>query len=293
MVDTHRLMERVDALQQRHNWSAFAVGVVKKYGDDGAGNLAALLAYYGFLSLFPLLLVAVTVLGYVLHGHPGLQHDVLRSALADFPVIGSQIARNVTSLRGNVFGLVIGLVGTFYGGLGVANAAQLAMNRVWDVPKVEQPGFVPRLVRSLALVATIGVGVLVTTALAATGAQLGVLGPFGRAAVELAVTVLQIALFVVAFDMLTAGDIGWRSHVPGAIPAGILWQILSTFGSVYVDHGLRGMSQTYGMFAIVIGLLTWIYLLSQVVLFAAEINVVRARRLWPRQLAAATATVGA
>ena len=126
------------------------VGVVKKYGDDNGGNLAALLADDGFLSLFPLLLVALTVLGYVLHGHPGLQHDVVNSALADFPVIGSQIAHNVSSLHGTLLALVVGLLGTLWGGLGVANAAESALNRVWDVPVAEQPGFVPRVTRASA-----------------------------------------------------------------------------------------------------------------------------------------------
>ncbi len=277
-------VERTDRFQQRHPATAFTYGVVKKYGDDGAGRLAALLAYYGFLSLFPLLLVAVTVLGFVLHGHPGLQHHVVNSALADFPVLGSQIAGNVSSLHGSVFGLVVGLLGTLWGGLGIANAAQYAMNRVWAVPDGERPGFVPRLLRSLGLIATIGLGVLATTVLATAGGAVTAFGILGTVLVEIAVTALQVALFVVAFRMLTTAGIGWRQHLPGAIPAGIVFQVLDTFGGLYIEHGVRGMSQTYGMFAIVIGLLTWIYLLAQVVLYAAEINVVRARRLWPRSL---------
>ena len=285
-MSPRRVVARIDAFQQRHALTAFMVGVVKKYGDDNGGNLAALLAYYGFLSLFPLLLVALTVLGYVLHGHPGLQHDVVNSALADFPVIGSQIAHNVTSLHGTLLGLVVGLLGTLWGGLGVANAAQSALNRVWDVPVAEQPGFVPRVTRSLGLVATIGFGVLVTTLIATAGGVLSSFGIVGRVLVVIAVVLVQIALFVVAFNMLTTADIGWRAHVPGAIPAGIIWQLFATFGGVYINHVLKGMSQTYGMFAIVIGMLTWIYLQAQVVLYAAEINVVRERRLWPRSLVA-------
>jgi YihY family inner membrane protein len=166
----------------------------------------------------------------------------------------------------------------------VANAAQHALNRVWDVPVAERPGFVPRVARSLGLIATIGFGVLVTTLIATAGGVLSSFGTAGRVLVVLAVIVLQIALFVVAFNMLTTADIGWRAHVPGAIPAGIIWQLFATFGGLYINHGLKGMSQTYGMFAIVIGMLTWIYLQAQVVLYAAEINVVHARRLWPRSL---------
>ena len=127
---------------------------------------------------------------------------------------------------------------------------------------------------------------LVTTLIATVGGVLSSFGIVGRVLVVVAVVLLQIALFVVAFNMLTTADIGWRAHVPGAIPAGIIWQLFATFGGVYINHVLKGMSQTYGMFAIVIGMLTWIYLQAQVVLYAAEINVVRARRLWPRSLVA-------
>ncbi len=283
-MNPRRIVERVDEFQQRHTFTAFMYGVVKKYGDDTGGNLAALITYYGFLSIFPLMLVAVTVLGYVLQGNPGLQHDVVNSALADFPVIGSQIARNVSSLHGNVFGLVIGLLGMFWGGLGVANASQYAMNRVWDVPVRERPGFVPRVLRSVGLIATIGLGVVTTTAVASAAGAVSAFGIVGTVLVVVAVTVLQIALFVLAFHLLTAADVPWRQHLPGAIPAGILWQILATFGGLYVNHSLRGMSQTYGMFAIVIALLAWIYLQAQVVMYSAEINVVRARKLWPRSM---------
>src|SRR5262249_13110160 len=134
----------------------------------------ALLTHYAFLSLFPLLLVLVSVLGFVLHGHPDLQQDIIDSALADFPIIGDQIARNVHSLGGNGIALVVGLLTSLYGGLGVANAAQNAMNQVWSVAVTARPGFVPRTLRSLGLIGTLGVGVVVTTLVTAvvSGANL-------------------------------------------------------------------------------------------------------------------------
>ncbi len=258
---------------------------MKKYGEDQGGNLAALVTYYGFLSLFPLLLVALTVLGYVLHANPGLQHDLVNSVLRDFPIIGSQISENVQSLHGSLPALALGLVATLYGGLGVARAAQDAMNRIWGVPRAERPAFVPRLLRSLEMVGLIGVGAIATTGLSAIASSTAALGPAGRVLLIAGATASNVGLFLVLFNVSTVAETTWRMHVPGAIVAGVLWEVLQSFGGLYVAHSLRGMTQTYGFFAIVIGLLAWIYLEAQVVLLSAEINVVHHRHLWPRSLA--------
>lgn len=257
-MDVQRYVRAVDGLQQSHRALAFPFAVIKKYGDDQGGNLAALIAYYGFLSLFPLLLVFFTVLGYVLHGHPGIQQDLRTSALSDFPVIGDQISRNVTSVRGSGIGLAIGIVGTLWGGLGIANAAQNAMNRVWEVPMRARPGFLPRVARSLAAIGTIGLGILLTTLLSGIGSGSGGLGAGLRVAALLASLLTNTVLFVVAFRVLTANDVGWHDLVPGAVIAAIAWEVLQALGGLYVSHVLRGMSQTYGLFAIVLGLLAWI-----------------------------------
>jgi YihY family inner membrane protein len=279
-----RAAKRVDALQQRFRPSAFVVGVLKKFGDDQGGNYAAQLTYYGFVSLFPLLLVLVTVLGYVLQDNPKLQSDIIDSAVADLPVIGDQIRTNVHSLHGNGIGLVIGLLVILYGGLGLANAAQDAMNRVWEVPIRSRAGFFPRLLRSLALIGTLGVGILVTTFLSRFGAANANLAMESRAVLYIGGVLLNVGLFTVAFIVLTSRSLGWRDVLPGAIVAAIGWEILQAIGAWFVQRQLNHMSPTYGLFAIVIGLLLWIFLEARVVLYAAEVNVVRAQRLWPRSL---------
>ena len=134
MPDIEKVVRAVDRLQQRYGPTAFVFAVFKKFGDDGCGNIAALITYYGFVSLFPLLLVAVTVLGFVLEGNEDLQHQLVDSALANFPIIGDQIQANVGKVQGSGVGLTIGIVLTLYGGLGIANVAQHAMNRIWGVP---------------------------------------------------------------------------------------------------------------------------------------------------------------
>ena len=108
-----RLLDRIDAFQQRHRFPGFIFAVLKKFGDDSAGSLSALITYYAFLSLFPLLLVLVTVLGYVLHGNQDLQRRIIDSALGDFPVIGQQLRDNISSVKGNGIGLVVGILVTF------------------------------------------------------------------------------------------------------------------------------------------------------------------------------------
>src|SRR5256886_10798109 len=109
-----RIVARVDAFQQRRRWTAFPYAVIKKFGDDQAGNLAALIAYYGFFSIFPLLLVFVTALGLLLHGDPSLQRSIEQSALRNFPVIGPQISENVHSISRNGLALGVGIAGTLW-----------------------------------------------------------------------------------------------------------------------------------------------------------------------------------
>ncbi len=292
MPDLQRVVRRIDNFQQRHRPLAFVFAVIKKFGDDQGGNLCALITYYGFLSLFPLLLVLVTILGFVLQHNPDLQDDVLNSALAQFPIIGDRIHESLGSLKGNGFGLVIGLLITFYGGLGVCNAAQDAMNRVWEVPIRERPGFLPRILRSLALIGTLGLAILITTVLSGVGGGSGNFPAWARIGLIFVAFAFNVGLFLIAFRVLTVRDVKWGDLWPGAIIAAIGWQVLQVIGGAIVSHQLKGMSATYGLFALVIGLLAWIFLQARIVLYAAEVNVVRAQRLWPRSIAPPPLTDG-
>lgn len=278
------LLLRLDRFQQRHRWAAFPYAVQRKYGDDHAGNLAALIAYYGFFSLFPLLLSLVTVLGFVLQGNEHLQQQVLDSALLQFPILGDQLRENIHSVQGNGIALAFGLAGTLYGGLRIANVAQNALNEVWDVPEVHRPGFLRSLLRSIGILAVVGTGILVSTALAGVAGAVSSLAGVSRVLLLAGAFVLTAAMFLLAFRLLTVADVAMRDLVPGALAGAVAWQVLQAAGGYYVSHQLQGASQTYGFFAVVIGLLSWMYLQAQVVLYAAEINVVRARRLWPRAL---------
>jgi YihY family inner membrane protein len=280
----NRAVGRVDEWQQRHRVPAFVVGVVKKYGDDRGGQLAALVTYYGFLSLFPLLLVLVTVLGFLLHDNPSLRHDLLDSALADFPIIGPQLRRNVSALGGNGLGLVIGLLGLIWGSLGVAQAAQHATAQVWNVAMARRPSFFPRLARSLLILAVLAVAIGVTTGLAAV-ATLVPSSIVVTVVSTLLLVALNAALYWLAFRVLTPKEVATRDLWPGAIVGGVAWTALQALGGWLVARQLRHTSELYGTFGVVLGLLFFLYLAAQIMVYAAEVNVVKARGLHPRSLA--------
>jgi YihY family inner membrane protein len=280
------LLGAIDRYQRAHPWAGFPYAVVKKFGDDQAGNLAALVAYYGFFSLFPLLLVLVTVLGFLLHSDPHLRDRIVSSALAQFPVIGDQLRGNVGGLSGSGVGLAVGLVGLLWGGLGAMQAMQNAMNGVWNVPMKNRPNFIGTRVRAVLMLGVLGAAIVASTLVAGIGVS-GANRPLAIRVVGLVLTVaVDLGLFLLAFRVLTDLDLRWGQLLPGAAVAAVAWAILQIVGGYYVSHQLKGASQTYGMFAVVIGLLSWLYLQAQLTLLAAEVNVVRERRLWPRGLQA-------
>jgi membrane protein len=285
------ISDRLDALQQRHARFGLPLAVAYKFFDDQGVYLAALITYYGFLSLFPLLLLAVTVLGFVLHHDPALRTRILTSALSDFPIVGQQIRDDVRGYRGSVTGLVFGLIGSLYGGLGVAQAGQNAMNQIWAVPRHLRPNPLRGRVRGLRLLLLLGGGVLVTTALSAvtSGAQEIANGLTGvgvgiRLLSLLASVLVNLVLFVMAFRLLTVETLSVRDVAVGAVFAAVLWQVLQTLGTYYLLHKVKGATEVYGTFGLVLGMIAWIYFEALIVVFCAELNVVLRRQLWPRAL---------
>jgi YihY family inner membrane protein len=276
------ILRKVDAFQKRLAALAFPFAVVRKFGDDQAGNLAALIAYYGFFSLFPLLLVLVTVLGMILRTNPDLQTRILDSALANFPVIGTEISRNVHALEGSGATLAVGIALTLWAGLGVVKATQTAMNSVWNVPFQHRPNFLRSTLRALIMLGVLGVMTLVSAAAGTIG---GGSGQWWLVILGLAVSlIVNLFLFLLAFRILTSESLTWGDVLPGAAAGSVAWTILQALGGYYVSRQLQGASEVYGTFAMVIGLLAWIFIGAQVTLLAAEVNVVRKRHLWPRSL---------
>jgi membrane protein len=284
------MVSRADAYQRRHHWAGLPLAVLYKFFDDQGTYLAAQITYYGFVALFPLLLLLATILGYALHDNQHLQKQVLDSALAQFPVIGDQIITNIRSFHGSIAGLVIGILGCVYGGLGIVQATQTMLNKVWGVPRNSRPNAVRARLRSLLLLAFGGASVIVTTVLSAVGAAADSYGASLGVSVRALATALAIALnmtlFIVAFRVLTARPLTIRQTRAGAIAAAVIWQALQLTGALLLGHKLKGATATYGLFGLVLGLLAWIYLGAITVVICAEFNAVRAGQLWPRALLA-------
>jgi membrane protein len=272
-------LRALDRRQQKSPRMSFIAAVVKKFGDDQAGQLAALIAYYGFVSLFPLLLVLVTVLGFVLQGDPGEQKRILDGALGQFPIVSDQL--KLHSLTGSDAALAIGVVGSLLAGMGITGATQNAFNRIWNVPFKHRPNFLFARLRGLRMLAVLGTLSIVSTTAAGFVGSSSHAAPAVIAGIVVAF-VFNLALFMTAFKLLTAVEVPWRDLLPGVIVAAVCWQLLQHLGGFYVDHELKRTGPLYGVFALVLGLLAWLFLGAQLTIFAAEINVVRLQRLWPR-----------
>ena len=278
-----RQVRRIDRFQQRHVVLAFPWAVMQKFGNDQAGGKAAPMAYYGLVALFPLLLLLATILGFVLAGNPALREQMINSALGSIPVIGDQLRSQVHPLEGSNTALIIGIIGTIYGSLGVGFAAQNAMNTVWNIPFVRWPNIYKRYLRTFGVIGLLGLAVLSSTALTTFGTAIA----NGAAATVFSIVgsfLVNLGLFLLAFMVLTAESLRPRDVAVGVVCAAVFWQTLQLIGTWYVARGLAQASPTYGIFAIVITLLSWLYLGSQTTLLAAEINVVLRYRLWPRSV---------
>jgi YihY family inner membrane protein len=284
-----RVLRRADRFQQSHAPLAFAYAVIKKFGDDRGGQLGGLIAFYGFLSFFPLMLVTVTLTAFLAHGNAHLAKQIRTSALSQFPVVGPDLAGNVKALPGSGLGLAVGLVGLLWGAQGVTQSVQYAFAEVWHIPYKDRPAFLVRTLRGFTLFALLGGGVVVTAFLASLGSLLGH-SVIAAAAGFVLGAVVSVALYVTVFRMLSPHDVGWRDLLAGAVVAGVAWQVLQVVGVQLVAHQLRHSSQLYGTAGVVLGLISFLVLAAQITLYGLEINVVRAQRLWPRSMLPETLT---
>jgi membrane protein len=283
-VNLSHSLSRLDSLQQRRPALGLPVAVIKKFLDDGADALGVQIAYWGFFSVFALLLVFASILGFVFQSDPSLQHQLLDSTLERMPVIGPQISGDIGTLTGSRVALAVGVLAALWTGLGVTLAIGNALDRIWAVPYVERPGFLSSRWRSLLVLASVGsINVLATVAVGLVTA-----GAAGTAATKvlglIASAVIDLVLFTASFRLLTAAPVTIREVLPGALLAAGCWLGLQAVGGVFVTQVLAGSSQTYGGFAAVVGLLSWLLIAAELILIAAELNAVLARGLWPRSL---------
>lgn len=274
----------LDRWQRRHRPVGFVLAVLRKFGDDRAGSLAALVSYFAFFSVFPLFLALTSVLGMVLEDQPALRDRITGAATDQVPILGPSLAAG--ELTGSRTAVVIGITVALWSGLKVIDAAQNALNDVWDVPMIGRPSLAKRRLKSLALLGLLGVSLLATVVISTAAGFIPDLPGQGRLAIYIASIVVNSGVFLLAFKLLSEADHGWADLVPGSLFAAVGWFTVQVPGAYWIERTIRHSVGTYQNFAAVIGLLTFFFLASQVVIIGAEINVVRARRLWPRSLIA-------
>ena len=260
------------------------MAVARKFVDDRAGGFAALIAYYAFFSIFPLLLALTSILGFLLQDDEQLRAQIVDSVFAELPVLGPQIRANVGVLMGSGPALVIGLGLALWAGLGVMLALTRAFDRVWGVPHVGRRHFVAARSRGLLLLVAIGV-TLVASCVTTGAAVAGELGSRVESAVTVALSsCVDVVLLTLVFLLATSRRVRLGEVLPGVLVCSGGLLVLQTVGAVYVQATIQRATATYGLFAAVIGLLSWIWLTARLLLIAAEVNAVRADRLWPRSL---------
>ena len=273
---------RIDRAQESHEKLAVAAATVKKYGEDQSSSLASMIAFWAFFSIFPLFLVLVTILGYVLPADR--RADVLERVASSFPLLDPS---TVGSLTGSWWPILLGGLTALWAGLAVVRMSQQAFDEVWEIPRSDRPGLVEQVRRSLFALGTIGFGLVVATIMSGyvTGRDTGVdLGWYGRLAGYLITLALDVGLFVIAFRMLTRRDVTFREVLPGALLAGGAFFVLQLISSLIISRYLGKAQGTYGSFATVITILFWFYLQAQIMLLGAQLNVVLTERLYPRRL---------
>lgn len=284
-----RTATAMDRFQSRRPWTAVLVAVWRKSADDQAGYLAALICYFGFVALFPLLLIFVSLLDVTLKSHPELHRDLLKSALMQYPVIGDQINNSLGQVSGTGLRLGIGIAVLVLGTRGVAFAMQNALCQIWEISRPDRPNFFKRSVYGLALVVAIGSGLVVTSFLSGIAGGAGhLLTSFGAyvGAVAISLT-LNVGVFWLAFRLATMRMVPWRNLRFGAMLAALVWQVLQVTGGYAVTHSLQRVSTLYGAFGVVLGLLGWLYLQATVTVYCAEVDAVLAKGRWPRSLLSA------
>lgn len=283
-----RRVDRFDRWQRDHAWVGFPLAVVYKMFDDRAPYLAALVTYYGFVSLFPLLLLFLSATGFLLDGRPGLRDQLVRAVLGWLPATGPDLTHSISGFHGSGGALAVGVLGALYGCLGATQAAQAAFNQIYGVPRHQQPDPFAARLRSLGLVALLGVAVLASaTVTTLTSTLNGIsrdLGTGTRILGYVLAFVINCGLLTAAFQLLTACDLRARDVLIGGTMAGLTWELVQVFGARYVTHEIRHGTLWYGIFGIVLATIAWIYLQSLALMVAAEVNAVLHYRLWPRAL---------
>lgn len=286
-----KFLTSIDNFQRSHRLAGFIYAVIKKYGDDEAGYQAALLTYYGFLSIFPLLLVLTTILGVLVGSHPTLQKTIVDSLTGYIPVLGDQLSNHVHTLHRSGPALLIGLLFTLYGARGVADAFRHGINHIWQVPKVKRDSFPQSVAKSLTLIVVGGAGFMLASLISTYASAVAGHGLIFRLLSSFISMFILFWVFVLLLKLSLPEHIGLKQTRAGAASAAIGLVILQLLGSYLLARQLKNLDALYSSFAIALGLLFWIYLQAQMLYYSVEVATVKDHGLWPRSLTGNSLTV--
>ncbi|MGA8256043.1 MAG: YihY/virulence factor BrkB family protein [Nocardioides sp.] len=277
----------VDRTQRRFRVFGFPLAVIYKFFDDQGNYLAAAITYYAFVAIFPLLLLASSILGFVLQGNPDLQDDVLSSALRTFPIVGDELGRP-RGLQGSTGAVVAGGLAALYGALGLGQALQNLMATAWAVPRNSRTNPVLLRLKSLLLLLFAGLSVLGISVLSAVASNTDAMGDGLSTTIRVVIlvaTVLVVGMVMtVLFSFAAPGTHKLSRSAPGAFTLAVMWQGLQFAGTLFVTNVLSGPASLNKTFGFVLGLVGIIFVASGMAVLGVEVNVVLQRRLWPRAL---------
>ena len=279
-------VREVDRFQRRHPVIGFPLAVIYKYFDDQGPYLASIIAFYAFIAIFPLLLISTSILGFFLQDDPALRERLLDTALSQFPIVGEQLGRP-EGLQGSTSAIVIGALAATYGSLNLGQAAQNAAHITWAVPRNSRTNAVLQRVRSLVLLAFAGLGILalaLASSLLANPDVIGIDAGDLSWAIRITGFVVTSVIFIGLFRLVSGGRASTRSVLPGALAASVMWQLLQLGGNSFVTNVIGSAGQMTDTFALVLGLVAFLYLAGMLMVLSLEINVVLRRRLYPRAL---------
>lgn len=277
-----RLLRSVDAFQRTHRLAAVPIAVGKRFGEHAGGRLAATISYWSFFSLFPLMLAFVTILNIVLKDDPETREELVEGALGQIPVLGSEM-NAPEAIGGSWTTILFGLVVALWTGLAAARALQVALDEIWDTPRFRRPNAALQRAKGLAFLVLLAVGISASTVAAHFTAAIDS-SAVVRVIGFVVTLVVDGVVLLATYRFLTTGPNTVSEMVPGTVLGAVGLVALQLIGTWVVDRYIKGASDTYGTFAIVIALLSWFFLLSRVTLYGAELNAVLAHEAWPRSL---------
>lgn len=278
-----RITDKVDSVQRRIIPVAVIFAITKKFGEDRGGHMAVLLAYRGFFSIFPLMLAFISGLELLLSNNKELRDNLIDSALTTIPVVGSTIAEQADGLGGNWVVLITSVAVSIWAGLGLLEMLQEVFNLTWEVPRFERPPFIIRKLRAA------GGALVLAIAMAISGAGRWILSDdFPGFWHQVIGALLPITAGMVAMaglqKLMSERKVPFIGQLPGIIAMGLGWWGLQALGGFYLTRFVTQSSDRYGVFVVVLGLLSWSYLLGMLFMYANEFSAVLYLRRWPRSL---------